>query len=107
MLTKLNTLALSVYVKTPWLRWRRAEAESGNINRLAWAIFALAVAILLIAVIGGFIVFGGHTVQQNGYNALNSVSGTSGSTSVGGFTSSYSGSNGVTLPAPGSVGSGN
>ncbi|MCL6594392.1 MAG: hypothetical protein K6T31_10480 [Alicyclobacillus sp.] len=105
-MNKLGTLAIRAYHSTPWLRWRRADAESSNITKLAYVMFGVVIVAFIIIALGALMIYGINKAQTSGQNALNSVSSTSGTTTVGGYTGSYTGGGSISLPSLGS-GSGN
>ncbi|MBX5437596.1 MAG: hypothetical protein K6T30_06265 [Alicyclobacillus sp.] len=87
-------------------RWRKADAEGSNINKIMWVGFGVFVAALMIVGIGAFAIFGTNKVQTAAANALNSVQNTSGTATAGtGYSGTYSGNGTITLPSYG--GSGN
>ncbi|WP_029423525.1 hypothetical protein [Alicyclobacillus macrosporangiidus] len=104
MMNKLGTLAGRMYRSNRWLRWRRADAESSNITKLVYVMFGVVIAALFVIAIGALMIFGINKAQTSGANAMNSVSSTSGTTTVGGYTGSYTGGGSISLP---SLGSGN
>ncbi|SFV09386.1 hypothetical protein, partial [Alicyclobacillus macrosporangiidus] len=71
------------------------------LTKLAYVMFAVVIAALFIIAIGALMIFGINKAQTSGLNALNSVSSTSGTTSVGGYTGSYTGGGSISLPALG------
>lgn len=99
MRNRVNTLVARAFHSTPWLRWRRADAESSNITKLFYMLFGVVMVALIIIAIGAFIVFGANKAQQSAANALNSVGSTGGTTTVGGYTGSYTGGGNIQLPS--------
>ncbi|ACV58210.1 hypothetical protein [Alicyclobacillus acidocaldarius] len=89
-----------------WLRWRKAGPESSNITKILFMIFSFVIAFAFIITMVVLIFKGINTAQSTGSNAMNSITSSSGSSSLGGYSGSYTGTGNITLPNLSSSGSG-